>query len=552
MSIRFPSRERRIAILVALLALSLVFTGILAYQAQDAARSHRATAERTLRDYAAFAALQFAIHAKEGIYSRATAQLYRPRGGWSRAPVDCGSPAVDPDTVRYTFRIDLRTRAMSDTCGCAPRAVVAWLRDTVATHAVTAFERKWDHADIVGAPDGRRWLVAYSVGFHERDGRPMKAFGFAVPLVALARPVFRDVLRHYPLLPPTLVSHAANDSLLSVVVGDGRGTTFFRSTSSFASPYSASLHAPKFGGMEVSVALRPSVADALVIGGLPRSRLPLLLGLLGLTAAMMFVAIHQLRREVELSRLRADFISSISHELRTPLAQVRMFAETLLLGRVRNDAERHRSLQIIDQEARRLTHLVDNVLQFSRSERDMARIAPEPTRVGAQVREALEAFAPLAAARRVTVEADVADDLEAVVDPAALRQALLNLLDNAVKYGPAGQTVRVGLCAQGGHARLWVDDQGPGIPAREREQVWHPFRRLDRDANSAIAGSGIGLAVVRDLVRMHRGAAWVEDAPGGGTRVVIELPGARRAPDDGQRFAAHVPRPTSHVQPLTP
>jgi signal transduction histidine kinase len=282
--------------------------------------------------------------------------------------------------------------------------------------------------------------------------------------------------------------------------------------------------------MGFTVALRESVADRLVIGGLPRSRLPILLGLLGLTAAMLIVALHYLRREYELARLRSDFISSISHELRTPLAQVRMFAETLLLGRVRSEQERHRSLQIIDQEARRLTHLVDNVLQFSRSERQATRIAPEPTALAAQVREAVEAFTPLAAARRVTVEADLPNDVVAMVDAAALRQALLNLLDNAVKYGPSGQTVRVGMARVGERVRLWVDDQGPGIPERDRDAIWQPFRRLDRDANSAIAGSGIGLAVVRDLMLMHGGRCWVENAPGGGARVVLEVPATRQAP----------------------
>jgi len=523
-----PTRPRRVFALVALLALSLVFTAILAYQAQDAARAHRATAERTLRDYASFAALQFYTQAKEGINSKATWLLFRPALG-KRVPIDCASAEVDPDTVRFNFRIDLRTLAMADTCGCASAAVIRWLRDTVAADAATASARKWDYANLVGELDGKRWLVAYSLGYHW-DGRPVKAAGFAVPLRGFARPVFESVVKKYPLLPPSLVGTTPNDSLLSVIVDDGAHNTLFRSSATYQSPYTAEHTAQIFGGMGFRVALRESVADRLVIGGLPRSRLPMLLGLLGLTAAMLIVAVYYLRREYELARLRSDFISSISHELRTPLAQVRMFAETLLLGRVRSDQERHRSLQIIDQEARRLTHLVDNVLQFSRSERQTTRIAPEPTALAAHVREAVEAFTPLAAARRVTVEAELAGDAVAMVDAAALRQALLNLLDNAVKYGPSGQTVRVGMAKVGERVRLWVDDQGPGIPERDRDAVWLPFTRLDRDANSAIAGSGIGLAVVRDLLLMHGGRCWVERAPGGGARVVLELPGSRQQP----------------------
>src|SRR5207244_712328 len=130
------------------------------------------------------------------------------------------------------------------------------------------------------------------------------------------------------------------------------------------------------GGMQVAVALRPELASKLVIGGLPRSRLPLLLGALGLTAGLIVTALVQLRREYELARLRTDFVSGVSHELRTPLAQIRMFSETLLLGRVRSEEEGRRSLEIIDQEARRLTHLVENLLHFSRSERQVTRLSP--------------------------------------------------------------------------------------------------------------------------------------------------------------------------------
>jgi signal transduction histidine kinase len=284
------------------------------------------------------------------------------------------------------------------------------------------------------------------------------------------------------------------------------------------------------------------MADKLVIGGLPRSRLPLLLVLVGLSAGLVVVALVQLRREYELARLRADFISSISHELRTPLAQVRMFAETLLLGRVRTDGERRRSLEIIDQEARRLTHLVENVLQYSRSERHLSRLSPERTDLALEVREAVEAFAPIAQARRVAVVTHLEDDIVAIVDRGALRQTLINLLDNAVKYGPPGQTVSVVLDRLDGHARITLDDEGPGIAPAERERIWEPFYRLERDAHSAVAGSGIGLSVVHDLVMMHDGTVSVDHAPSGGARFVVTLPiSSEPAPQDSGSRIPEVP-----------
>ena len=132
---------------------------------------------------------------------------------------------------------------------------------------------------------------------------------------------------------------------------------------------------------------------------------------------------------------------------------------------------------------------------------------------------------PLAAARGATVSASVPEDLVVPADPGAVRQMLLNLLDNAVKYGPAGQEVRIGATRDNGVARLWVDDGGPGIPRADRERVWERFWRLERDRESSVAGSGIGLAVVRELANLHHGRTWIDDAPDfTGTRVIIELP----------------------------
>jgi signal transduction histidine kinase len=291
-----------------------------------------------------------------------------------------------------------------------------------------------------------------------------------------------------------------------------------------------SFQEPMMGRLQVQVALRPDMAPKLVIGGMPRSNLPMLLWLLALTAVLVVAALLQLRREYELSRLRADFVSGVSHELRTPLAQIRMFSETLLLGRVRSDEERERSLEIIDQEARRLTHLVENLLHFSRSERRLTRLSPAPASLAPLLREAAEGFAPLAAARGVSLWTELTDGVVAPVDADALRQMLLNLLDNAVKYGPSGQTVTLSLKVTDGRALVCVDDQGPGIPAADRERIWDRFWRLERDRGSAVAGTGIGLSVVRELVALHGGRTWAEDVPaaerGGraGSRFVIELP----------------------------
>ncbi|HJU87915.1 MAG TPA: HAMP domain-containing sensor histidine kinase [Gemmatimonadaceae bacterium] len=533
-------RQPRLVLLVALLVLSFVATAILAYQAQDAARSHRVAAERALRDYADFAAMNFAVHTKEGLYNTITSVLYQPGDMGLGAPTAYMLPksvvrrAADHktfcngklvDSTLFFFRLELREERISRERGCVPGAVRAWLIDTVKTHSRHSHKRAQEYATLVGPVNDVPYLITYTLK-RDTSGAPTTAFGFATPFIPFAKPTFKDVA-HSWLLPPSLIGDVKNDSVLSVRVTDKTGRLLYQSSIQYPPSITGQMPFPEtFGGMHFTVALRPEAATKLVIGGLPRSRLPVLLGLLAVCGTLVVVALLQLRREYELARLRSDFISSISHELRTPLAQVRMFAETLLLGRVRSEQEARRSLEIIDQEARRLTHLVENVLQFSRAERNLSRLTPEPTDIPEHIRETVESFTPIAAARQVQVRLDIGECVTATVDRGALRQTLLNLLDNAVKYGPAGQSVTVGVARVADAVRIWVEDMGPGITEKERDRIWEPFYRLNRDANSAVAGSGIGLSVVRGLIRQHGGSVWVEDALGGGARFVVELPGA--------------------------
>ncbi|HEX9108072.1 MAG TPA: HAMP domain-containing sensor histidine kinase, partial [Longimicrobiales bacterium] len=338
---------------------------------------------------------------------------------------------------------------------------------------------------------------------------------------------FPTLLKLAKALPDSLLHGQKNDDILSLRVTTPGGDELFHSPRVYTQAFSATEVLPSsFGALLLRVSLRPEAANILVIGGLPRSRMPLLLGLLAMTLALCVVALQQLRRETELARMREDFVSSVSHELRTPLAQIRMFTETLLLGRTRSDAERRRSLEIIDQEAKRLTHLVENVLRISRAARGISRVVPENVELTAEVITNIESFRLFAVQKRVELRPELQAGVMGVVDRGGLRQMLLNLLDNALKYGPAGQRVVVGLALVEDRARIWVDDEGPGIAPEDRDKVFDPFYRSPRDAGSAVAGSGIGLAVVREIATLHGGRAWAEAAPGGGARITIEIPGA--------------------------
>jgi signal transduction histidine kinase len=247
-----------------------------------------------------------------------------------------------------------------------------------------------------------------------------------------------------------------------------------------------------------------------------------------LTMGLLAAALVQLRRERELARRQSDFIAAVSHELRTPLAQIQMFSDTLLLGRVRSETEETRSLEIISQEAQRLAHLVENIIQFSRSVRRKLNLRLRPTEPMPVLREVVESFAPLASSSNVEVrllpEGSQKDRCRISADADALRRIVLNLLDNAVKYGPNGQTVTLSLSRRDDRVRIRVEDQGEGIAPAEQERIWKRFERLPRHRKAAVAGTGLGLSVVRELTEAQSGKAWVEQADGGGACFVVEFP----------------------------
>ncbi|HET7457622.1 MAG TPA: HAMP domain-containing sensor histidine kinase, partial [Gemmatimonadaceae bacterium] len=550
------------ALLGALLALTLGLAALLAYEAQQAVRSHRLSAERALRDYAAFAAWELLAKADDAVRVALGSALAPAVAAKAASPYEaltppdvlaesardalrCERPA--DDAGRFYFRIDLRTGALATSGAVPPAATRAWVADTVAAELRRRVGPGTPPAVVVGAGRGAGRAVAFGVKYAPFDA-PLAAYGVVTCASALGGPLFRAVMAQHPLLPAAVAGPGVpNDSLLVVRVDDGAGRTLFRSATADATPSPFAATASLDGsataaaaGLTATAALRPAAAARLLAGrgdAPERSRLPVLVAALALTAALAGVALLQLRREQELARLRAEFTSSVSHELRTPLAQILLFGETLSLGRVRSEEEGRVAAETIVQEARRLIHMVENVLHFARAERRVERLSLEAAPLAPLLRSALGAFAPLAAAARARVRAELDDGVVATVDPRAVRQIVLNLLDNALKYGPAGQLVTVGVrrADDGRSALLWVDDEGPGVADADRERVWAPFERAPRGGHGAASGSGIGLAVVRELVGLMGGRTWIEDAPSPsrGARFVVELP---LAADDAVPF----------------
>jgi len=250
----------------------------------------------------------------------------------------------------------------------------------------------------------------------------------------------------------------------------------------------------------------------------------------------------QLRREGELARLQSGFVSSVSHELRTPLAQIRLYLETLQLGRATTDEQRSWSLKHIDRETTRLTHLVENVLRFSTAGA-ADPVQREPTDVAADVATIVDEFRPLAESRRATirVEASAAPPLALRAD--ALRHIVLNLLDNAVKYSKERVEIEIEVWGDAdGQAHVRVHDHGIGMSRTHLPFIFTRFYRIGAEVRRSRTGTGLGLFIVRAVVKGHRGTI-TADSPGPdrGSTFTITLPRllGPEAEGDGASEAAH-------------
>jgi signal transduction histidine kinase len=288
--------------------------------------------------------------------------------------------------------------------------------------------------------------------------------------------------------------------------------------------------------------------------------------------AGLFAAHRAFVVQLRLSEMKSDFVASVSHELRAPIASVRLMAESLEAGRIPGVEKQREYFRFIVQECRRLSALVENVLDFSRIEQGREEYEFEPTDLAALTRQTVKLMEPNAAERDITLALSVPElaasrdnahsqGLLAVVDGKAIQQALVNLVDNAIKHSPKGQTVTVGLEMLAGapaasadpvraspsedgaldaepvenvgqrpatepreSVLLWVEDHGEGIPAEEREKIFERFYRRGSELRRETQGVGIGLGIVKHITESHGGKVRLRSEVGSGSRFTIELP----------------------------
>jgi signal transduction histidine kinase len=239
----------------------------------------------------------------------------------------------------------------------------------------------------------------------------------------------------------------------------------------------------------------------------------------------MIFAYQNVARELALAKLKSDFVSNVSHELRTPLSLIRLYAETLELGRISSPGKHQEYYEIIRKESERLTSLINNILDFSRIEAGKKEYNFRETDMADLVRSTLDSYRFEIEQNGFEFEQEIDNNLPQLrVDREAIARSLLNLVNNAVKYSATEKYLGVHLYRRHGVVNLEVVDHGIGIPLKEQLKIFEKFYRVGDPLVHNTKGSGLGLALVRHIVLAHGGIVAVESTPGRGSKFIITLP----------------------------
>jgi signal transduction histidine kinase len=279
-----------------------------------------------------------------------------------------------------------------------------------------------------------------------------------------------------------------------------------------------------FNGLTLGIKYRGTTLEAMEQRFL-RTSFGILGGLSLLLVGGIFLVYRSVAREMALAKLKSDFVSNVSHELRTPLSLIRLYAETLEMGRIANADKPQAYYHIIRTESERLSALINNILDFSRIEAGRKEYEFRETDLPSLVRSTLDSYRDQIEQHGFNFEENIDDNIPPVtVDREAIARSLLNLVNNALKYSANDKYLGVKLYRDNGTVKLEVVDHGIGIPRHEQNKVFEKFYRVGDPLVHNTKGSGLGLSLVRHIVHSHGGDVALESAPGKGSKFTVILP----------------------------
>jgi signal transduction histidine kinase len=245
-----------------------------------------------------------------------------------------------------------------------------------------------------------------------------------------------------------------------------------------------------------------------------------------IVASATLMVVHMILREASEARKKVDFVSNVTHELKTPLTSIRMFVETLKLGRVKDPEKVNACLDTIMSETERLGALIDHVLSFSKVENQVKKYNFQLANLGQVARDTIALFKAQMSGQDGEIRLKIMPGVpsQATFDKDAIREVLLNLLSNAIKYSGDDKFVTVLVGIDKNDLFIEVADRGIGIPAEDQQRIFEKFYRVDQALSRKVDGTGLGLAICKEIVDAHEGRITVESVWGKGSRFTVYLP----------------------------